>query len=472
MTSSDSSTSGIPPSMGPGARPLQPGESPDGLLREISDIRSHYDIHVGTDAVELGYDLKGQQRHFRLPFENIPVAGWTKSLCWQGNNSAYISGTLIIDMIRACENVTGRRVTQEEAEGMAFYGSRRIMTMYLGQGAAIGLGIGSAYWGRKDFKFPFMKPKPLERYDSFPMRVMPILKGQAARSMWHITRANIYIVLWLFITNPLFRSVADTRMTVGLYADRRTHDLTQAIKGKFDRLRSNRASEAAERARTGQLPQQSTSPQDEASPTAFDDSQSYGSQDGYAADGTFTNGNTDTGLISDSAMQRRQPQQASPNSWSQAQSRASRESFQQPGQQDSQSSDFFFDDASPTAGNDSDMGASQSYSKQQSGSAWGRLRRGENIGQSGNPQSAANDRSSYQGQPPDFETKSDSFSFSKSEEDRRLAKDQAQKDFDAMLDRERQEGGSGDYIRDMRATEAGEEASSATDNAWARRRRG
>lgn len=457
--------------MGPGARPVQPGERPDGLLREISDIRSHYNIHVGADAIELGYELKGQQRHFRLPFDNIPLAGWTKSLCWQGRNSAYLSGTLLVDMIRACENITGRRVTQEEAEGMAFYGSRRIMTMYVGQGAAIGLGIGSAYWGRKEFKFPFMKPKPLERYDSFPMRVLPILKGQAARVMWQVTRANVYIVLWLFLTNPLFRSVADTRMTVGLYSDRRTHEITQAIKGKFDRLRSNRASEAANSLRTGQPSQQTTSPEDEASPPAFDDSQSYGGQTDYAGDRTFTDGNTDTGLITDTAMQRRQPQPASPNSWSKAQSRGSRNSFPQSGQ-DKPSSDFFFDDASPIAANDPDVAPSQLYSKERSGSVWARLRRGDSVGQSGSPPSASNDRSSYANQSPDFETKSDSFSFSKGEEEKRLAKDQAQKDFDAMLDRERREGGSGDYMRDMRATEAGQESSSSTDNAWARRRRG
>ena len=469
---SEQPSSGIPPSIGPGARPVQPGERPDGLLREISDIRSHYNVHVGSDAVELGYELKGQQRHFRLPFDTIPVGGWTKALCWQGTNGAMISGTLVIDMIRACENITGRRVTQEEAEGITFYGSRRIMTMYAGQISAIGLGVGSAYWGRKDMKFPFMKPKPLERYDSFPMRVMPILKGQAARYMWHITRGNVYIVLWLFLTNPFFRSIADTRMTVGLYADRRTHGLTQAIKGKFDRLRSNRASEAAAIFQSGQAQQQKTLPQDGASPAAFDDSQSYGGQSDYAGDETFTDGNTDTGLISETAMQGQQPQQSSPNSWSRAQSRGSRGSSQQMGQQDKSSSSFFFDDASPTAGNDPEMGTSRPLSKQQSGSAWARLRRGDVDGQSGSSQSAPNDRSSYSNQSPDFETRSDSFSFSKGEEERRLAKNQAQKDFDTMLDRERREGGSGDYMRDMRATEAGAESNPSTDDAWARRRRG
>lgn len=446
---------------------MQPGEGPDSLLREISAVRSHYNVHIRPDAIELGYELKGQQRHFNLPFDNIPVGGWTKSLCYGGPNAATISGTLLIDMIRGCENMSGRRVTQEEAEGLAFYGSRRMLTMYFGQITAIGLGAGSAWWTRKEFKFPFMKPKPLERYDSFPMRVFPILKGGAARVMWQVTRFNVYCALWLFLSNPFFRSIADTRMTVGLYADRRTHDLTQSIKGKMDRLRSNRASQAAEGVRAGQPPQQ-TSSQDEASPTAFDDSQSYGGQNDYAGDGTFTDGNTDTGLISDSAMQRRQTQQASPNSWSKAQSRGSRESFQQGGQD--KSSDFFFDDASPTAGNAPDMGISQAPSNRRSGSAWGRHRRGENE-QSGSSRFTPSERSSYS-QSPDFETKSDSFSFSKGEEDKRLAKDQAQKEFDAMLDRERREGGSDAYMRDMRATEAGEESNSSTDNAWGRRRRG
>lgn len=442
--------------MGPGARPLEPGENPGGLLKEITEIRSHYNVHLATDAIELAYELKGQQRHYRLPFDNIPVGGWTKALCYGGPSSTAVSGTLLIDLIRGTENASGRQITQEEAEGIAFYSSRRMMTMYLGQVSAIGLGLGSAWMGRKAMKFPFRSPKPLDRYDQFPARAIPLLRGQFARTMWHITRANVYIVMWLFLTNPLFRSMADTRMTVGLYQDRRTHGLTQTLKGKLDRLRSNRENAAA--SQSVSMPQTQDG-QDDASPSAFDDQQSFTNDAAFAGDNTFTDGNTDTGLITDRALQQRQTKEASPNSWSKAQSRATKSDTEQ--QQSYSSGDIFFDDASPTASNAPDVPISQSYNKQSSGSAWSRSRRTER------PQSNQSSR-----QSPDFETKGDSFSFSETEEEKRLAKLQAQKEFDAMLDRERRDGGSADYARDTQATAVGQESNSGTESAWSRYRRG
>lgn len=475
MASRDPSTSNFPAAMGPGARPLQPGEQPGGsLLQEISAVRSTYSTHVENRAVNLGYMLNDRQRMYRLPFDKIPVQGLSEKLCYGSPNSATVTGTLVIDMIRGCENITGQPVTQTEAEGLAFYGTRRMMTMYVGQTTGIAIGAFAAWRTRKAFKFPFRSAKGPEKYENFPGRALPILRGGFARLMWQITRYNVYIFLWLFVTSPFFRSVADTRMTVGLYADPRTHDLTTAIKGNFDRLRSNRAQEAANRAKgipSSQQPSPSNDSQapDENSPQSFYGAQSS-SGDNYAGDTSYTDGNTDTGLITDAAISRRETRSASPNSWSEAQSRGSR-SDQSP-QSSSQSSDFFFDDASPTAGNDPNMGTPQPYTQQSGPGSWDRLRRGGSP-QSGLPSARqTTTRSAPTRDTPDFETKSDSFSFSNSEEERRLAKDQAQKEFDAMLEKERNDGGSADYARGMKATEAGSESGPSADSgsAWSRRR--
>lgn len=470
MASRDPPTSNLPPSMGPGARPVKPGEHHAGsLLQEISAIRSHYHTHVEHDAVNISYQLNNKQRSYRIPFENMPVQGLTRSLCYGSSGSAFVTGTLVIDMIRGCENITGRPVTQAEAEGIAFYSTRKIMTMYIGQITGISIGAFTAWRTRKEMKFPFRKPKAPEKYENFPARFLPLFRGSFARAMWQVTRVNIYILLWTFCCNPFFRSIADTRLTVGLYSDQRTHNLTEAIKDRFDRLRSNRAQESATKI-TGNPQQQqppSSDPRkfDDASPQGFYDSQPDSGQNDYAGDSTFTDGNVDTGLMSDSALSQRQVQKSSPNSWSRAQSRAPRSDDASP---TSQSSDFFFDDASPTAGNDPDMSTPQPYSRQSGGSAWDRLRR-----QSSPPSSPQ--RSSRTGptrETPDFETKGDSFSFSSSEGEKRLAREQAQKEFDAMLEKERNEGGQADYIRDMRATETGNETDSNTESAWSRRRRG
>lgn len=463
--------SNFPASMGPGAQPLQPGEGPGGLLQEISEIRSQYNIHVEQEAVNLDYNLNGQHRSYRIPFDSMPVSGMTRGLCWGGPNTAKVSGILLIDMVRACENITGRQIRQEEAEGIAFYTSRKMMTMYVGQVAALATGYIHAWRGRADMKFPFIKPKPIEKYDVFPLQNLPLLRGNYARYMWHITRGNIYVGMWLFLLNPLFRSVADTRMTVGLYRDPRTHDLTESVKGRIDRLRSNRASEAAGGLKNkGQpQPQQKTQAQDDNSPQSFYDNQSYGSQNDYAGDSAFTDGTTDTGLLSDKNMQQRQVQQTSPNSWSNAQSRMSRSTPAQSQPEQSQQSDFFVDDASPTAGNDPNMATPQTYERRTSGSAWDRLRGVSSQQTSSQPSNRSFGRSNTD-QNSSYDTKGDSFSFSKDDADRQLAKEQAQREFDAMLERERQEAGSNDYARGMRATEAGQESANKTESAWPRRR--
>lgn len=461
--------------MGPGARPLQPGENTGGLLKEISDIRSHYNVHVGSNAIELAYELKGQQRHYSLPFDNIPIGGWTRSLCWGGPSSAAVSGTMLIDIIRGVENVSGRQINQQEAEGLAFYSSRRMMTLYTAQLSAFALGYGVAWRGRKEMKFPFMKPKDPARYEAFPMRVLPLLSGQYARTMWHITRANVYVLVCLFGINPLARSMADTRMTVGIYQDPRTHDLATTLKDKFDRLRMNRAQDSADRSKPdATLPSQRNQIENDDNPQVYNSVQDHNSQANYASDNTFTDSGTDTGLMDDGSTEQAIARQPSPNAWSKAQSRASRPSVQQPDKKSAtQSNDFFFDDASPTAGNDPDMSAPQPYQRrpaQQSAGAWDRIRRSD-PGQSVSG-SQRGSQPSGRNQAPEFEPRGESFSFSKGEEEKRLAREQAQKDFDDLLDRERREGGSSEYLRDMRATESGEESSLGTENAWARRRRG
>lgn len=283
--------------------------------------------------------------------------------------------------------------------------------------------------------------------------------------------------MWIFLSNPIFRSVADTRMTVGLYADPRTHDLTEAIKGKYDRLRSNRAQEAANKITGRQTPQpeNTSDTPDDGSPQSFygSSTQSSSGQDSFSGDSSYTDSNADTGLMTDRALAQRETQKASPNSWSEAQTRGTRGGFRKPETQSESSRDIFFDDASPTAGNDPDMGTSQPYTRQTGGpGAWDRLRRGGGSPSSSpSPRQAPMDRSYPGRESQDFETKSDSFSFSASEEEKRLAKDQAQAEFDAMLERERNEAGKADHVRGMNAAESGNESSGAgAGSAWSRRR--
>jgi hypothetical protein len=94
MSSQPSSSSGLPPSMGPGARPVQPGESSPGRnLMEMMKIRSKYSVHVDEESLSLGYELDNIPRHKRLAFEAISIGTFKRWLLYGGSQRAYTSGS-------------------------------------------------------------------------------------------------------------------------------------------------------------------------------------------------------------------------------------------------------------------------------------------------------------------------------------------------------------------------------------------
>lgn len=117
----------------------------------------------------------------------------------------------------------------------------------------------------------------------------------------------------------------------------------------------------------------------------------------------------------------------SPTSWTATQS-------PQTGRQDSYNQDpYVFDDASPAAPSEQSNSSPQS-SNQQGGSAWDRIR--------GQAQAARNQPGSWAKKRQDEMTSrgaqdGTSYNYSTADEEKAYAKDQAQKEFDEMLDRER-----------------------------------
>ena len=97
-----------------------------------------------------------------------------------------------------------------------------------------------------------------------------------------------------------------------------------------------------------------------------------------------------------------------------------------------------YDDASPTGGrgamDDGDAGGSG----EGGGSVWERIRRQQASGGSSPPAQSRGRRMDGVGQEQqEGSTTGDSFSFSRSEEERNYAKDEAQREFDERVERER-----------------------------------
>ena len=438
---------------------VERGRPLESMLQQVQEIRSHYSFEVRDRTLFLGYDLNGAARRYSLSFANMPLSGASTWLLYGGPMRTRVTSTFVIDTIRGAENLAHRPLTQTEAEGYAHHASRRTLYSFASSISALWIGSIFAIYGRKTMKFPFRKPQPLERYDNFPNRWLSVLKGGYARTAWQITRFNVYTVLCLALIAPVYASMGDSAMMVGLYKDQRTHEVTKGMaaalkdtNGRLQRHTSNRSGAA-------QRPFQAAG--DTQDGDSFYASSEQGAESNYSdgkdhsGDAAYTDGTTDASLVGDSQMQGREAQQPSPSSF------AGNPLFRQPNQafrnkpvtqsdQDLDTSadpDFIFDDASPTAGNDPAMNAGSGSRGGASGSAWERVRRGQTDKRDRSsitsPRSRQSSQGSRAGQPApygggdEYETSADSFSFSNNERERQLAKEQAQKEFDKMLEEER-----------------------------------
>lgn len=456
------SGSSYPPSLGAGAISSSQPElqdpsrmSPQSLMQQARDIRSHYEIEVRDSTLFLGYELRGVARRYAIPFANMPIGGAVQWLLYGNTGRATVTGTFVADIVRGAENLANRPLTQPEVEGYALHSSRRSLYSLGTAFSAVGIGGGLAIYSRKTMKFPFRKPQPLENYNNFPNRWMPILRGSPARLMWQLTRFNVYFFLCVALLAPLYSSMGDSAMMVGLYRDKRTHEIT---KGMAEAIKQN-VKEKAQRRGSKEI-QASRSPTSSSSESPQSEDYFYGSSEsgaanedsqglGFDSGAEYQDGSTNTGAIREGRMQRQEPTQRSlPGSQGYGERSSDRDTA------NTSTSDFFFDDASPTAGNNPDMTAGG-----MSGggiSAWERLRRGQSsdsnktgITPAGRhaKQGPATRQLQQRGAKDQYETSADSFSFSSSEEEKQLAKEQAQKDFDRMLDEERKGiggGGGGD----------------------------
>ncbi|KIV87239.1 hypothetical protein PV11_02797 [Exophiala sideris] len=493
MASPERPSSNLPPSLGPGARPVQPGEPtrPAGIA-EIMNFRSKYSVSVEPETLHIGYEINRIPRTYHLAFESMPLGTFSRWALFGGPSRTRNAGTQVIDFIRGTENIIGRPLSQREAEGYAYHTSKKML--YGLTGTAVGVLIGGviAQRNREKMKFPFRSAQPLENYQNFPNRYLPILRGQTALFAWRATRVSVWTVVGIFIARPIFAAIGNTVFYTGLNSDDRTKDLMDSIKGNLEQIASNRVREVAAGTRPRPQPQgqqdvQSAEPDSQAyyRDTQQDVTNDY--QGDYSADNTFTDGSTDTGVTNDASMRAREARQpasvfrgsygrpAPSTQQSRSQSDQPKDSFS-----GSASDPFFDDDASPTAGNDPNMGTPSTYSPQRS--AWARIRNQQNQGYSGGRENPPTERSSgmdrglsddpYAARRGEEQARGDAFSFSKPDADRQLAKDQAQKEFDAMLDKERRLSGSDEYDRGMNAVAYGEESAASSGlSAWESRRR-
>ena len=430
-------------------------------IREIKEIRSHYTTDIREDLLSIGYELDGKNRHYDVEWSKVPMGGLKKWMLYGGPRRGRLASVFTIDTIRGAEAMAQRQLTQNEVEGFVFHAAKKRYYNALGNYTALATATWMTWYGYSTFKFPFRKAQPIEKYNNFPNRWMPILKGSLARFSWQSTRFTTYTVLCVALISPLARSMGDTTMMVGLNKDSRTHDALHSMKDEITKKQGleefpRNANVGKDRSKSRQQsprpppkpeqadgsPQNTDSPSDMFSTSSTSDANTY---DSYS-DRSYADTSTHTGEQAVEQRQSRQQDQQPPTSrWSQ---------YTQPQKPKPDSLDDFYDDASPVA--QSSRPAPPIGSPASSGSSWERIRHGYDSDSSGSenkigiiPSSARQamgqnrPRQGPRQRQRQEESNAESFSFSKKDEDRALAKERAQEDFDRMVEQERKGKGDG-----------------------------
>lgn len=347
---------------------------------------------------------------------------------------------------KAAQDMLQRPLRQEEADALAFHMAKAVRIGGFGSTIGMPLGAVQALRTRKDWRFPGWTPfKEGGRFS--PDRFGP-LRGQLARSCWHVARYTAYFTVGALVGQVFFSSYALSLSMAGRATDPRLKDFTQTLQQRMkdghgleagrrppdtsDGPRRDETYEMARQRRNAQEAYRSRQRPGQQSAKAVDDM----SPTGGAFEQDFTGRADEGGLMDDGQIQEQQ-YRPSPETNTATAPEMNRVSSQ------SRSS-----------------GSNESSSKA-SGSAWDRLRQ---TAMSSSPSSSSSQRSSTSPststrQRPSRESlpegarnsqlESDSFSFSRRDEDRQLAKSEAQREFDARIEREREgrdfsERGGGD----------------------------
>ncbi|KAL8765456.1 MAG: hypothetical protein Q9209_007483 [Squamulea sp. 1 TL-2023] len=402
------------------------------MVLDTSSISDSYDASLDTpdpyDTNTPSYTDFSSIDHSQLPHP-LPIIGPLF-----GYTNAYLA-ELAATRLRYHTEAVGRSLTQKEREAISFHAYKSATISSIGTPLVFSFGMYRAYTTRENYRFPFLGAlkKPEGWWDGQKIRIMGqiVSEGNNARFWIHSLRSSAYGTAALFFGSLFVSSYASTVAAVGELRDPRLKALVEAIRTRTKRQQGDpEAMKVQMKDPTGQG---DTSVSDlwkrhRTDIGAVDDASPSAGADGYGSE-TERLGGSNTGIMSDAQMRARETrQQASPND-SPTENRASTFRLDKVDKQPKNFSDNF-DDASPTADGTPDQG--------QSGNAWDRIRRQAQFTSPGKQKRQAWDTAEKEQQ--DGSTNGDSFAFSSNDEQRQLAKYEAQNEFDARVERERQGG--------------------------------
>ncbi|KAK0742335.1 hypothetical protein B0T21DRAFT_361145 [Apiosordaria backusii] len=317
-----------------------------------------------------------------FPVENLTAPFWVKS----GGENSLLAKQIAVSL-NVARIMAKRPLKTEEANAVAHFRTTYVNTMELETPVWIATTLALERRGRDKLRFPFWTPPPeMCNPNVFPSMANPQLTGDAAVRAWRLVRLGAYGFITNIWTTVLFASYANTTYSVKL-------------------LRMLKESEEQDKHRSdmGDVNTQDQGPQ-----------QDYQRQE----------------------HQQQAPQQPAQRQWPRWPQQTPASAQPEPPKSFDDDDGFLFDDASPVAPTQRDAVRSSTGSKTGNPpkltNSWEKIREAAKSGE--NPASWGRDN---QAAPV---RKSESYTYTENEKD--YAKEQAQKEFDAMLERER--SGKGD----------------------------
>jgi hypothetical protein len=361
-----------------------------------------------------------------------------------GYTDGFVAKCISIRM-QAAAGMMGRAPSEEEAAAIAYWTAKQVSVTSYGGPLGVAGGWWRVYTTKETLRFPFYKPN-LEKLNAkvWPSARMALLSGLQATTAWHASRMVAYGLMGNIVGQVLVSSYALSVSSVGELTDPRLKGFIEAMKKKAQTAR-------------GRLPNQPPQPSTEAAVEQADAAGLWKGQRRDNVDDASPTASTYSDLSGTGAVheQATRGQERGPRPDSDLSSEDNRTTAFQTNQatQESRAFDDDFDIISPTRKITPDTDSSGGPS---GGSAWDRIRQqagnqpaksgsawSKGQGQQKAPQSQSawtRNRGPIPQEQPEDSAGRDGFGFSASEEDKQLARDEAQRQFDARVERERRGG--------------------------------
>lgn len=174
-------------------------------------------------------DSSHPRKQFAIDTSNfprpIPILG---ELC--GYSQKYLAK--VIDLrLRNSTAILKRPVTREEAEAISYWTAKQLSITSYGVPLGAAAGAWRTWVTRNTFRFPFYQPD-MKSFDTkaFPSPARSFLVGAEATFAWHTTRFLGYAALGQFVGRVLFASYALSVGTVGEVGDSRLKNYTKSMR--------------------------------------------------------------------------------------------------------------------------------------------------------------------------------------------------------------------------------------------------